>query len=96
MEDINRIIILYDYYEVLLTESQKEYFEDYYFNNLSLSEIAENKNVSRNAVHNQIKNTVDKINNYEDKLKIYEKNKKVEALILDNKIKEEVMKILEG
>jgi predicted DNA-binding protein YlxM (UPF0122 family) len=92
MEDINRIIILYDYYEVLLTESQKEYFEDYYFNNLSLSEIAENKNVSRNAVHNQIKNTVDKINNYEDKLKIYEKNKKVEALILDNKIKEEVMK----
>ena len=42
---------LYDYYGSLLTDRQRSYYEDYYFSNLSLSEIAENNNVSRNAVH---------------------------------------------
>ena len=37
---------LYDCYKELLTDKQKMYFEDYYFNNLSLSEIAENYDVS--------------------------------------------------
>ena len=36
------LTILYDYYGVLLTEKQQNYFKDYYFNNLSLSEISEN------------------------------------------------------
>ena len=37
---------LYDYYGALLTEKQQKYFEDYYFDNYSLSEIALNNNVS--------------------------------------------------
>ena len=49
------LTILYDYYGVLLTEKQQNYFKDYYFNNLSLSEISENNSVSRNAVHKQLK-----------------------------------------
>ena len=33
MDKNNELIILYDYYGILLTDKQKEYFEDYYFNN---------------------------------------------------------------
>ena len=46
MDEINNLIILYDYYGNLLTSSQQNYFVEYYFNNLSLSEISENLNVS--------------------------------------------------
>ena len=42
---------LYDYYGELLTEKQKEYFECYYFENLSLAEIAENYETRRNTIH---------------------------------------------
>ena len=51
MENRDYLIILYDYYGELLSEDNKRYFEDYYFDNLSLAEIAENNNVSRNNIH---------------------------------------------
>ena len=56
---------LYDYYGVLLTEKQQQYFENYYFDDLSLGEIAENDNVSRNAVHGQLKNVEERLQFYE-------------------------------
>ena len=92
----NRIYLinLYDYYEDLLTEKQKLYFKYYYFDNLSLSEISENENISRNAIHKQIKEVESKLELYEKKLKLYEKGKKIKELIKDvdddlkNKIKE--------
>ena len=46
---------LFDYYGELLNEKQQEYFKYYYFDNLSLSEIADNLNLSRNAIHKQLK-----------------------------------------
>ena len=54
MEERNYLIILYDYYGELLTDKQRMYFEDYYFNNLSLGEISENDGYSRNAIHKNI------------------------------------------
>ena len=68
------LIILYDYYGELLTDINKNYFEDYYFDNLSLSEIAENNNISRNAVHKHIKKAEEKLNFYEEKLRLYNKD----------------------
>ena len=68
---------LYDCYKELLTDKQKMYFEDYYFNNLSLSEIAENYDVSRNAVHNQLKIIEEKLEEFEFKLQISNKKKKI-------------------
>ena len=53
---------IYIYYKELFTEKQQMYFEDYYMNDLSLSEIAENYDISRNAVHNQLKIVEEKIN----------------------------------
>lgn len=79
----NRIYIsnLYDYYGTLLTDKQQAYFEDYYFNNLSLAEIAENWKISRNAVHKQIKEAEEKLHYFEEKLQLYYKGKQVKQLI---------------
>ena len=78
--------MLYDYYGELLTEKQKNYFEDYYFNNLTLQEISENNNVSRNNAHKIIKDSLDKLNYYEDKLKLIEKRNKIEKLLDKNNL----------
>ena len=87
---------LYDYYGSLLTERQRSYYEDYYFSNLSLSEIAENYKVSRNAVHNQLKIVIEKLDFYENNLKLYEKSKKIGKIIekVDEKIKREIEELI--
>lgn len=78
---------LYDLYGKLLTDKQQEYFENYYFNNLSLSEMAENYGISRNAIHKQLKIAIDKLNDYENKLGL---NKKLKALdLIIKEIKDE-------
>lgn len=87
-------INLYDYYGDLLTDKQKIYFEDYYFNNYSLAEISENNGVTRNAVHKQIKEALEKLNYYEEKLETYKRDlelKKIINKIDDKKLKEELL-----
>ena len=99
MNEINDLVLLYDFYGELLSKSQRKYFEDYYFNNLSLSEISENLNVSRSAVQKQIKLSEKKLNEYEEKLKLLEKNNKLTKLkeqITDEKLKKELDKIIES
>ena len=85
---------LYDCYVKLLTDKQKEYFLDYYFDNLTLSEIADNNSVSRNAIHKQLKEAENKLKEYESKLKLYEKKEKVLDLIKDEEIKEKIKELL--
>jgi len=90
MEKRDYYIILYDFYSSLFTEKQKEYFEDYYFNNLSLSEISENMNISRNAIHKSIKLIEKKLLFYEKNLSLYKKTNKLRDIIEkidDNDIK---------
>ena len=93
MELQDRLIILFDYYENLLSDSQRDYFIDYYFNNLSLSEIADNRGVSRNAVSKELKLAADKLNNYEEKLKLFDKDKRIKELLINIDNKEIVRKI---
>ena len=91
MEDREYLVILYDYYGELLSDIQREYFESYYFDNLSLSEISENDGKSRNAVHKCIKSSSMKLYEYEDKLKLYEKRCKLDKIleeIDDDKLKD--------
>ena len=98
MEQRDYLVILYDYYGELLNEDNKKYFEDYYFDNLSLGEIASNNDVSRNAVHKHIKNTEAKLILYEEKLGLYKKDKKLQEVIdkiKDEKIKKEIKNILD-
>ena len=90
MEDREHLIILYDYYGELLSEVQREYFEQYYFDNLSLSEISENDGKSRNAIHKCIKSSSTKLYEYEDKLRLYEKRCKLESIL--DKVNDDVLK----
>ena len=87
------LTILFDYYEALLKDEDRLYFKDYYFSNLSLSEISENYNISRTAVHKRIKKVEEYLIDYESKLKLYEKEKKILAVINEDE-KEEIKKIL--
>lgn len=95
MEELVYYTVLYDIYSSLLTEKQREYFEDYYFKNLSLSELATKYNISRNAIHKQLKETIKRLENYEDNLKLSKKNELLEEIIkktsdieLKNKLQE--------
>ncbi len=88
--------ILYDYYGELLTDKQKNYFKDYYFDNLTLSEISENYNISRNAIHKSLKEIEEKLFYYEEKLKLYEKNIKIKKIIanLDDDLKNKIIELI--
>lgn len=96
MSDRLRYINLYDYYGDLLTEKQKEYFEDYYFNNLTLAEIAENLEISRNAVHKQLKEAEKNLDYFEEVLNLYEKSVKIKEIIkdLDKEIKIKIEELI--
>lgn len=72
---------LFDYYGVLLTEEEQEIYMDYNFNDLSLSEIAEQRQISRNAVHKRMKRMEQKLNWYEQKLKYKAKMEKIKVLV---------------
>lgn len=96
MDERIYLINLYDYYGILLTEKQQVYFEDYYFNNLSLSEISDNYEVSRNAIHKQLKDVAVKLNDYERKLKLYEKALEIRKLTahFDQSILDKINKLI--
>ena len=89
-------IALFDTYKELLTSKQQEYFVMYYYEDLTLSEIAENLNVSRNAVFDQIKKTVAILEDYESKLKVYQRNLTIEEFAdkLTEELKEELLSII--
>lgn len=86
-------IELFEIYQDLLTKKQQEYFIAYYYDDLSLAEIAENNDVSRNAVFDQIKKVVAILEDYEEKLQIKAKKEKLEAF--SKKLPEELKKELE-
>ncbi|MBQ7642063.1 MAG: DNA-binding protein [Acholeplasmatales bacterium] len=96
MEELSRdeLIGLYDIYGNLLTDKQRLYFEDYYYMDLSLAEIAENYNISRNAVFDQIKRASEALYNYEALMHLNKKYKKIEALNISDDIKKQITDIL--
>lgn len=92
MEERVYIISLYDYYGKLLTDKQQKYFEDYYFDNLTMEEIAENDDISKNAVSKQLISIKEKLNYYEQILKLSSNKENIEKILKDtdylDKIKE--------
>lgn len=71
IEKTNRMNALFDFYSTLLTEKQMNYMELYYADDFSLGEIAEEFEVSRQAVYDNIKRTSRILENYEKKLHLY-------------------------
>ncbi len=70
MDQKVEISMLCDIYGKLLTEKQFSYINDYYNNDLSLSEIAENYGITRQAARDNIKKGESKLFEYEEKLGI--------------------------
>ena len=88
VEYINRLL---DIYGRLLTKAQFDIMSDYYYYDLSLSEISESKNISRTAVSDAIKKATNKLENYEEKLgicRVFDKAKETEKSAIIDKIEE--------
>ncbi|MFO8456056.1 putative DNA-binding protein [Staphylococcus aureus] len=68
-----RMNYLFDFYQSLLTNKQRNYLELFYLEDYSLSEIADTFNVSRQAVYDNIRRTGDLVEDYEQKLELYQK-----------------------
>ncbi|EAX48703.1 putative helix-turn-helix protein, YlxM/p13 family protein [Thermosinus carboxydivorans Nor1] len=73
LDKVLRIGVLYDYYGALLTNRQKECLEMHYFQDYSLSEIAEEFNVSRQAVHDILRRAELILEEFEAKLRLVER-----------------------
>ena len=99
MEKFVKYNKLFDCYSSLLTEKERACFKDYYEEDLSLQEIAENNNVSRSAIHKTIKNVEEKLGLYEENLKlckIIDELKSINDINDIEKIKEKANRILEN
>jgi len=86
LEKSTRLNILFDFYRALLTDKQNDYLELYYADDYSLGEIAEEFEVSRQAVYDNLKRSTQLLEDYEQKLHLYTdylQRQKVAAEIAD-------------
>ncbi len=85
MEKNVKISVLNELYGKLLTKKQSEIIDDYYNMDLSLSEIAENNNITRQAVRDILKKGEKKLFEYEEKLQFMKRTlsqeKKIEKVL---------------
>ena len=89
--------LLNNIYGDLLTEKQKEVIELYYGCDLSLAEIAEIKNTSRNSVLDLLENGKKKLIKLEETLKVYKKRQQIYKLLEqeDTLFAKKIIEILE-
>ena len=80
MEKIVRQGLLYDFYGELLTKHQCRIYEDVVFNDLSLSEIAQEQGITRQGVHDLVRRCDRILEGYEDKLHLVEKFQQTKEL----------------
>ena len=68
LQDVLRYSELLNIYQGLLSKTQKEILEDYFLANLSFSEIAENRKISRSAVEDAVRKGKKNLDDYEEQL----------------------------
>ena len=83
MEKIVEKTLLYDFYGELLTARQKEIYEEVVFNDMSLSEAAEEYGVSRQGIHDMIRRTDKILEGYEEKLRMVTHFEALKKLVKD-------------
>ena len=74
-------IKLIDYYGSLLTDHQLKILKDYYYDDLSMSEIASANNITRSAVQDLIKRSLNQLKEYETKLHLIAHSEQRSALL---------------
>lgn len=88
--EVNRLL---DIYGRLLTKQQYEIMTDYYDLDLSLSEISENRKISRTAVSDALKTATKKLQNFEEKVgicRVFDKNNAGSAGKIIEKLEEDI------
>ena len=83
VDEIAKASLLYDFYGALLTEKQRQVMALYHEENLSLSEIAQEFGVSRQAVHDTLKKAEQALEDYDNKLNLIDKLVKTEEVIAE-------------
>lgn len=76
-----RVTMLYDFYGAILTERQRRCLELHYLDDWSLAEVAEEFEVSRQAVHDILKRSVQVMEDFEGKLRLVENHALQEKLL---------------
>lgn len=96
-----RVNFLFDFYQSLLTDKQRTYMKLYYLEDLSLGEIADEYDVSRQAVYDNVRRTEAMLEDYELKLNLFSKFQKridiveqMEKLLADNTDQTEALQSL--
>lgn len=79
--DRERNIMLLDYYGNLLTRHQQEILDEYFNEDLSMNEIADNYMISKSAVQDLIKRSIVQLDSYEKALKLIERDRKLDAIL---------------
>ena len=96
MEKDFRYVELFELYQGLLTERQRQMFSSHYCYDLSLSEIAEPDGNTRQSVYAVVKNVKAKLDEYEKELGLHKKNQKLIELANEDGLSKEIaQKILE-
>ena len=73
LETMIEYAMLFDFYGALLKDKNNEIFEDYMFNDMSLSEIAKEHDMSRQGVRDIVVRSREKLVSYEEKLGLVER-----------------------
>lgn len=81
MERIVEQGLLYDFYGELLTEHQRKIYEDVVYNDLSLTEIAQENGISRQGVHDLVRRCNHLLQEYEDKLHLVERFMRIRSRV---------------
>lgn len=81
LEKTTRMNYLFDFYQELLTPKQRSYMSLYYLDDHSLGEIAEEYEITRQAVYDNIRRTEAMLEEYEEKLRLFEKFQRRKQLV---------------
>lgn len=100
LDEIVELSYLYDFYGALLKENHRLIFEDYVLNDLSLSEIAKDRQITRQGVYDIVRRCRIRLKEYEEKLQLVhkfrltkEKLQKIEGIAREGQDEEAARKI---
>lgn len=93
-----QLTLLFDFYGELLTQRQQQIFKSYLYNDSSLGEIAEELDISRQAVLDCLKKAEKQLSDYESKLGMLKKFNETKQILKDNnsELAKKIMQVWEG
>ncbi len=82
MEKFVMVTYLFDFYQELLTNRQRDLLKEYYFEDFSLGELSDEHQISRQSVFDTIKKAEQKLLDYEEKLHLFSKHQQEQQTLL--------------